>query len=423
MNTLVFHNPGEIDIRGACIAGLSAKEGDSPIGYFGTGLKYSIACILRWGGKITIYSGTTEYKFKLGEIEFRGAAFKIVYMNDEPLGFTTEYGKNWEPWQVFRELYANARDEGGDVELYCNDLQVAEGRTAIFVSGPPDMIEAFHNRNEIILPINMRWDHETDKIKFTARQAVGIYYRGVRVHEQPCLYTWNFLQQIQLTEDRTLLSVIGLSYRFYHFLEQDLHDIDIIIKLLSSKLSDFEPKLLKTIERDGAPVTLESRPVECIFMDCYSVPQVAYSWHSDEFKEACKRLYQRDPTTFVKLRPFVKSIDSKLVEDKAYILNHREQQMFDKAKQLVSMFGFESEIANLPIIVQELGGNTLGLYESSTIYLSPKLFDQGTKQLVATLYEECYHHRTQKVDCTYNMQSDLFNIIVSLNEELHGVIC
>lgn len=194
------------------------------------------------------------------------------------------------------------------------------------------------------------------------------------------------------------------------------------MELLRLKYDDHDLTIARTVERDGKPHTLNEQAVEDRFMQWFNMPQHASSIQSDEFKEACKRCYLRDPTTYRELRSFVRSLDYKLVEQKSYVMNRREQAMYDKAKTLVSMFGF-TEVDNLPIHVQDLGGSTLGLYEHGTIYLSPKLFDQGTKQLTATLYEECYHHRTANVDCTYNMQTDLFNIIISLNEELHGVIC
>lgn len=424
MNTLVFNNPGEIDIRGACIAGLSAKESNSPIGYFGTGLKYSIACILRWGGEITIYSGLSKYIFHTGTIDFRGSEFKVVYMNNQPLGFTTEYGKNWKPWQVFRELYANARDEAGTVRLIPFDVDsLAEGETTILVTGVPDLIECFYQQDEIILPANKQFCQRSSKVEFDKQPAFGIYYRGVRVHEQACCFTWNFLESLDLTEDRTIRSIIHLSGRFDNFIEQELHDIEILMQLLEMKYAESDPRITRTSEKHGKPIQLQERPAEAMLMDWYTTPIRAWDNHSHEFQQACIRLYQRDPTTFGKLRSYVKSIDSKLIEEKQYCMSSRELLMFDKAKELVALFGFENEINQLPILVQELGGQTLGLYEHGTIYLSPKLFDQGTKQLTATLYEECYHHRTQNKDCTYNMQSDLFNIIISLNEELHKVIC
>lgn len=97
--------------------------------------------------------------------------------------------------------------------------------------------------------------------------------------------------------------------------------------------------------------------------------------------------------------------------------------MLERAKELVALFGFESEIASIPIEVCHLGESVLGKYEDGKIELSPNCFEQGTKQVVSTLYEECFHAKTGHADCTYNMQTALFNIIISLNEEVHNVIC
>lgn len=419
---IIFHNPGEIDIRGATIAGLSAKENDSPIGYFGTGLKYSIACILRWDGTIEIYSGKKRYTFDRDSIQFRNQSFQQITMNGENLGFTTEYGKNWEPWHVFRELYANARDEGGSVFLDDSSSHQAEGHTHILVNCP-QLIEAFHDRDNIILPANMQWAHENPTVQFRATESAGLYYRGVKVLERPGLFTWNILGTLGLTEDRTLRHAISASSYIDNFVVANLHDVEVIMKLLEVKYSTDRPMITTTVEVEGQAVTRQRTPLECDYMDWFSAPTRASDYQSAEYKEACVRLYQRDPQIYRGLRSFVKSIDESLIAINAHKLSPREQLMFDKAKELVALFGFEEEIARLPIHVQELGGQTLGLYEHGTVYLSPKLFDQGTKQLVATLYEECYHHRTANTDCTYNMQSDLFNIIISLNEELHKVIC
>ena len=38
-------------------------------------------------------------------------------MNGERLGFTTDLGKTWEMWQIFRELYSNMLDEQSQDDL------------------------------------------------------------------------------------------------------------------------------------------------------------------------------------------------------------------------------------------------------------------------------------------------------------------
>jgi hypothetical protein len=45
MTYIVFENEGLIDLRSIKTFDVSVKENDSPIGFFGTGLKYTIVAI------------------------------------------------------------------------------------------------------------------------------------------------------------------------------------------------------------------------------------------------------------------------------------------------------------------------------------------------------------------------------------------
>ena len=45
--TVSFITPGQIDLENVFTFGISAKESDNPIGFFGTGLKFAIATLLR----------------------------------------------------------------------------------------------------------------------------------------------------------------------------------------------------------------------------------------------------------------------------------------------------------------------------------------------------------------------------------------
>ena len=102
---IVFQNNGLIDLRAVRTVGLNAKpKTDNPIGEFGTGLKLAIAVILRHGGEVTLYRGNQPYNFGVKYTKFRGEPCELITMNGEELGFTLNYGKNWKPWQAFREL-------------------------------------------------------------------------------------------------------------------------------------------------------------------------------------------------------------------------------------------------------------------------------------------------------------------------------
>lgn len=121
MTTINFTTPTLIDPRAWSVMGLHAKDSDTPIGYFGTGLKYAIAVLLRNDHSIVIHVGTDVYRFTLARSTFRGADYDQcqVSLNDQPptdLPFTTNLGRNWQLWQAYRELHANTLDERGTID-------------------------------------------------------------------------------------------------------------------------------------------------------------------------------------------------------------------------------------------------------------------------------------------------------------------
>ena len=113
MQTLYFVNPGEIDRQLITTLGVNVKDADSPIGYFGTGLKFAIAVVLRGRGQIRIWVGESLIEFFSEPRTIRGKEFQIVILRenniDRELSFTVDLGRNWEPWMALRELWSNAK--------------------------------------------------------------------------------------------------------------------------------------------------------------------------------------------------------------------------------------------------------------------------------------------------------------------------
>ena len=94
---IVFENKGELDIRAIKTFGVNSKDNPaSAIGYFGTGLKYALAILLRAKHVVTIITGGKKYTFGVVTSKIRNYSFDIVTMNGEELGFTTELGKDWD---------------------------------------------------------------------------------------------------------------------------------------------------------------------------------------------------------------------------------------------------------------------------------------------------------------------------------------
>lgn len=186
--------------------GVSAKETDNPIGYFGTGLKYALAVLMREGCTVSIAicdDDNTKYYYTISTEKraIRNKSFDIVYMNDLALPFTIDLGRNWELWQAYRELYSNTIDEDG--EIIKTDSPFVPYGTIIKVDG----LDKIHDdRCEFLLDTEVKYQlndtvevHEPEDKDNTA-----IFYHGIKVLDTKARYNYNFTGHMSLTEDRTV---------------------------------------------------------------------------------------------------------------------------------------------------------------------------------------------------------------------------
>ena len=212
---LTFANPGALDPRAITTFGVNVKEGPTPIGHFGTGLKYAIAVVLRLGGAISVLTedeaGTKHnYSFVAVPEIIRGKVFYVVHMETidsqddkaytTPLGFTTELGKGWAPWMAYRELRSNMMDEKGAV-----GARYDAPWTEINVDCP-EIEEAHANAGQFFLETASLWANADLEIH-PARDDGAVFYRGIRVANigaRKALFTYNILHEERLTEDRTI---------------------------------------------------------------------------------------------------------------------------------------------------------------------------------------------------------------------------
>ena len=214
---LTFSNPGHLDPQLISTFGISAKPNTTnPIGWFGTGLKYAVARIIASGGTLTIHLGSTKLDFAAEETTIRGIQANIIVMRTstsditgltcdtlQNLAFTTDLGKNWQPWMVYRELWSNCMDEGGQVQEGL-PAYLDPSHTYICVDWP-NLDLAHAERHTFILDRqNLAW--ENADLQIFPGQASAVFYRGIKVLDLPknSACTYNILAKQQLTEDRTL---------------------------------------------------------------------------------------------------------------------------------------------------------------------------------------------------------------------------
>lgn len=390
---IVFRNPGVIDPASIKTFGVSSKEKAGAIGFFGTGLKYAIAILLREGCRITIHSGGERMEFATEQARVRVNDFTFITMNGERLAFTTELGKTWDVSGAFRELYCNCVDEGGAV--YQHDTEGANARpdeTVITVDG-----EAFHDvwarRSEIILDKEPLFKHEG--LHICPGASDWAYYRGVRALKlpHPSRYTYNVMRKLDLTEDRTVKYPWEVEYAVRAaWMEGGPETAHHLQRVLVAPRESFEAQL----SWGGAlpsPTFLETvRMLDRRFEPGLNRTAV----------EAC-RAWLMDA----------------LVDEAPMTLNAVEAKRLERAVDFCERIGFS--VRQYPIIVSEfLGAEVLGRAHNERIFVSKRALMMGTKMLAGTLIEEFLHLRHKITDETRSMQNFLMDTIVSLGEQLIG---
>lgn len=417
---IYFQNKGELDIRAIKTMGVNVKETESAIGYFGTGLKYAIAVLLREGCNIRIFTGGKGIEFYVTRQEIRGKEFDIVSMSitdgatvrQEELGFTTQLGKNWKVWMAYRELYSNALDENGMIGECADDyFTVDKNETIVLVDGKK--FEDVHN---------MRWKYfarERGDKPVASFNGLDIYksknqedhkgiffYKGVKVGDTylPCDFDFDFTGiQMSLTEDRTL--AYGFQARwavcsaFFALLPEQKKAIELFENFLVAEPNTFENSLN--------------------YMESYSEPN---DLCLDIIGELRNELQDCDMNTSA-IMLHAKHRKRSVLPTESVKLTSIQQAQLDRAKAfLTDTLGYDMSLYPL-IVAHNLGDGVLGRadIEQKILYLATGTFGQGTKRVAAALVEEFVHVHYKVHDETLEQKMVYLEKILSMGEEIEGV--
>lgn len=401
-----FRNPGILPLIAITTLGVSDKD-EGAIGRFGTGLKYTIAGALRLGQEISIESGGKTYYFKSKPEIARTKTFNIVWMEDvkagteERLGFTTELGKHWESWMYLRELYSNCVDEGGRhgwLDTAEQGNPVGPDETRIIVGG--DQFSAAMRASDKWLLANrlIKAFPEKDLYLHERSDPFGnpkVFFKGILVGqlEQHFGFDVNMLGHFDdLTEDRTVKS-------YYHIHTRVLQGIlgssdeDLIEETFKAKPDSY---LGMVGTQYGAE--LSPRAVEMLQNFWNTSPiSLGRNWQA-----RAARIFKVDDTQMT------------------FELNPTEKTKFEKALSFMKKLGYTYDLEwNF---VNPKDSEAYGFVRNNKVYICKMAFDNGTQFLTQVMLEEYLHAVKDLEDYSRAMQNDLFAKVISLGEELHGVL-
>ena len=376
---IVFQNKGLINLRALKTFGVSAKDNPSAIGYFGTGLKYAIAILLRENCTITLYRGRKKYFFTAKKTKIRNDEFSIVCMNGEELGFTTALGKDWEVWQAFRELWCNTTDEGGVIARL--ETKGEAKATTITVEGEA-FEEAYDKRETIILIDEPAL--RLNGVEVHHRPSEYLYYRGIRVQKlrHPSLLTYNITRTISLTEDRTV--------------RYPWEPLNI---LKNAIVCSTELDFIKIILTAGE----ETYEHSFDFEDLSHEPGVMFMTAADDVKN-------KGNVNESAMRLCREAMRKEMETHQGQKLEGAPAAQLEQAEQFCS--DVCSSVSSYEIIVVDgLGDSKLWVCEGQKIFLTPELFVKGTHALTCALI---------KATVPNNSVDILIDRLIALGEKITG---
>lgn len=389
MSTVYFGNDGEIELAVVSTMGVSVKIGDSPIGFFGTGLKFAIAVLLRTGHSITIWQGSKPHRLVASEKTIRGELFHIVCLEDalghaRELGFTTQLGRGWEVWQAYRELSCNATDEPGGT-IGTTPISPAPGRTVIVVTGEgiarahAERRAIFCEGRDVIVSAP-----DGDLLRGASR---SVFYRGVRVWDTQgdLPVTINMRKTQQLTEDRTL------KYTW---------DVPSVLSRLIVTCQDAE--VVQAVLVSEHPVARQAQ--------FRSVP---HELVGEVFLDVCRR--NRTNAHFSSSAVSLYADITRSGEGYDSVgLERREAEALDEARLIARMI--EPDYLEDPpaVVVASLGPGVMGCVREGRVYIARSTLQQGPLRTASTLYEEYLHVHRQLTDESRTMQNYLLDRLASL---------
>lgn len=422
METLVknkyikISNKIEIEEQAFTLIGASTKRGDSSkIGFFGSGLKYALAVILRNEVPLTIYSGDKKIDIGTKKEVFRGQEFNTIYVNGQKTSMTREMGTDWKLWFALREIYCNAIDEDNGMISYCDEINPIKGETHFYLE-----------INDSIKSIMDSWDNYFSfKRKDMVVSGVGgkmfcgnaktiIYRKGVQCYEidyTNALYHYD-LEHIKINESREANNTMELKKSIVNFIGKNA-DKSIIMNLFDNYKNTYEEDLY------WDDVSFYNN----LWLDVIDNKILI----EDNIAGHFSLLIQREPCLILphKMIKSLKKCFGEKVRTKSkqsYYDNYMVIEKTEKQEKLLgdclvflSNAGFDINHTIKVVIFEEK--HILGQAKDNCILLSDKVFELGKKEIVSTLLEETFHIQSGAKDETREFQNYLIIKLINMLEE------
>ena len=415
---------GLIDTRAFSLMGASPKRNDdTKIGMFGSGLKYSIAFMLRNKIDFIVYSDYRKINFEAKPIDFRGSTFDCIVINGKETDLTTSMGMDWEAWMVVREIYSNSLDEGDSEIMIVKDDNLApiEDHTVFYIEVTDDLKDVVdnwdlyfsENRKDIVDEVN------GCKI-FSAISPQLIWYRkGIRCYNYNTdmlpLFHYD-LKNVKINEARTASDTWNTEFDIVRLLQEST-SVKVVSTILKSVLHSWE--------RDLHWERIYYSDVWCDLLSPFTLVPYENAGHWEAEITLLKNKIVILPMKMIdglvkRFGEKIKLIGSGSLDASYKPVKQTPKQEFfiNKATDFLQTAGYN---VKFPIrVVNFVNTNIRGRALNGEILLSERVFEDGIKKIVQVVVEENEHLDGEYRDETREFQDRLFQLLVSAYEDKTG---
>ncbi len=443
---ILIQNDGEIETNSFELIGASTKRNDSTkIGFFGSGLKYSIAYMMRTGIKFRIFSGNTEVLFTTTSDTLKGQNFDRICINGKSTSFTVTMGPTWkEDWFVLREIYCNALDESGcQIIKETESVNPSEGKTRIYIEQTDKLKELCENwdayfsdereplfETEKVYTSSLGsndFEGHTDQVVRVFSKTKGVLFRkGIRVYDSKSL-TYDYgMDYVSINEDRTASHSYGLDYALCSLVAGMVNE-EYVKTILRGALDDIQSKEYNSLI-DGTSSTKYSDKWIEFSQNNMLVVKEKSGKYTEQISRTQKEVFYL-PQIFC--RNLKKKHPSMNILGMGALLGDISFDEIDptsKMNFLINEVKKALEEMSYPIsydiVVADIHNDTvLGLADTTNkrISIAARPFDMGRREIAMTMMEENEHLISGYGDESRAFQTHIFGQWLKTMENTNGL--
>jgi hypothetical protein len=415
MQYLKIKNDGLLDMRLIYLMGGTTKANDKyKIGQFGTGLKYTLAYLIRNNILFHIFIGGKKIDITSKKEVIRDTEFDIIHINGERTSITSMVGLDWKAWMIVREIWCNALDETGSLAEVVENIVPAENSTEFYLQFTGEIKEVYENWGKYFIHWQEPIQNHSDFSLYTGGESLRFYKNGVLVKEiehQKSVFAYD-IKNISINELREFNG--SLSYEIFKLLSKfDRKAVEIFINNIKGCYEegmDYGWSYCETFNNEWKDAIGEAK-----FMDYETFEKL--SDRNPELKET--PIVQVPKGLYSHLVKFFPSISMLRVSDKvnsfyetfSVVLNERIKKCID----ILSAVGYFID-PELKILTGIFGDSyTKGSinFDTKEIHISQDLEALAEIDICYVLVEEMEHYKTGFRDCTREFQTHFLQLYVN----------